>query len=82
MDIFTDLGPTAIARMIGVRPPSVVEWRARGIPPDRCPAIERETAGRYPCEQLRPDVAWHRVPDPAWPWHTAGRPLIDVTAAA
>lgn len=73
-------GPAAVARMLGIKPPSVVGWRGR-VPPDRCPSIERATAGRWPCEQLRPDIRWHRVPDPAWP-HPAGRPLIDVAAPA
>jgi hypothetical protein len=82
MDVIKDLGPTALARMVGVKPPSVMEWSKRGIPVDRCPVIERETAGQYPCEQTRPDVAWHRVPDAQWPWHVGGRPMIDVTAKA
>lgn len=51
----------------------------RQTPLDRCPAIERATQGKVLCEQLRPDIAWHRVPDPAWP-HAAGRPCIDVAA--
>lgn len=75
-------GPTVIARMVGCRPPSVIEWRKRGIPADRCPVIERGTDGRWPCERLRPDVRWHRVADADWPWHPDGRPLIDVTASA
>jgi DNA-binding transcriptional regulator YdaS (Cro superfamily) len=48
-------------------------------PPDRCPAIERATAGKVTCEQLRPDVVWQRVADAAWP-HPSGRPCIDVAA--
>lgn len=67
-----------MARLVNCKPPSVIEWRHRSIPADRCPALERATAGKYPCEQLRPDVRWHRVADAAWPWHPAGRPLIDV----
>ncbi len=70
-------GPTAVARMVGCRVPSVIEWRKRGIPADRCPAIERATMGAVTCETLRPDAAWSRIPDPAWP-HPAGRPVIDV----
>lgn len=72
-------GPTAVARMCGVKPPSVLEWRKRGIPQERCPDIERATAGQWRCEQLRPDVVWVRVPDPLWP-HADGRPCIDVSA--
>lgn len=82
-DLIADLGgPTAVARMCGVKPPSVMDWRRRGIPADRCPAIERETGGRFPCEQLRGDVSWFRVPDANWPWHPSGRPLLDVVASA
>jgi len=78
-----DLGGTvAVARMAGVAPPSVTAWRKRGIPAERCPDIERGSAGRAACEQLRPDVRWHRVPDAAWPWHPEGRPLIDVARQA
>lgn len=72
-------GPTAVARMVGCKPPSVMEWRTRGIPPDRCPAIERAKGGSVTCEELRPDVRWQRVPDPDWP-HPDGRPCIDVAA--
>ena len=64
--------------MVGVTPPSVIDWRGR-IPKERCPAIERETAGKFTCEAMRPDVSWVRVRDAAWP-HPKGRPLIDVTA--
>ena len=53
----------------------------RPTPAERCPAIERATGGRVSCEALRPDVRWHRVPDPDWP-HPAGRPCIDVAAPA
>lgn len=70
-------GLTAVARMTGVRVPSVSEWRKRGIPAERCPAIERATLGRVTVEALRPDVAWSRLADAAWP-HPQGRPVIDV----
>jgi DNA-binding transcriptional regulator YdaS (Cro superfamily) len=53
----------------------------RTIPPAACPPIERALSGEITVEQLRPDIRWHRVPDPAWP-HPGGRPLIDVAAAA
>ena len=74
-------GPAAVARMCNVKPPSVLEWRKRGIPADRCPVIERAVKARITCEELRPDIRWHRVPDPAWP-HPGGRPCIDVAAPA
>lgn len=72
-------GTVAVARMTGVRAPSVSAWRKRGIPPERCPDIERATGGRVLVEALRPDVRWVRVPDPLWP-NPAGRPCLDVAA--
>ena len=82
MDIIDELGgPAAIARMVGCKSPSVVEWRKRGIPQDRCPDIERATLGEYTCERLNPGAPWLRVPDALWPWHPEGRPVIDVTNA-
>ena len=77
-DLIEQLGGTvAVASMTGVAPPSVTAWRKRGIPADRCPAIERATSGAVTCETLRPDVAWARIPDASWP-HPLGRPVIDV----
>lgn len=70
-------GPAAVARMVGCRSPSVIEWRTRGIPVERCPLIERATNGAHTVETLRPDAKWSRIPDPTWP-HPAGRPVIDV----
>jgi DNA-binding transcriptional regulator YdaS (Cro superfamily) len=78
-ELITTLGgPTKVARMLGIKAPSVIGWAGR-VPPDRCPHIERATEGAVTVEQLRPDVRWVRVPDPAWP-HAAGRPCIDVAA--
>ena len=59
----------------------VVQWSsgAKAIPSDRCPALERASEGKVTCEEMRPDVVWHRVPDAEWP-HPQGRPLIDVAA--
>lgn len=71
-------GPSAVARMLGIKAPSVIGWGGR-IPADRCPALERATGGRASCEELRPDVRWARVPDADWP-HPTGRPCIDVAA--
>ncbi len=73
-------GQSALARLIEAKPQEVWNWaNGRAIPPDRCPTIERATAGKVTCEELRPDVRWQRVPDPAWP-HPEGRPCIDVAA--
>lgn len=74
-------GTVSVARMTGVSAPSVTGWRKRGIPPDRCPIIEQHTDGRVPVEELRPDVRWVRVPDPAWP-NPAGRPCHDYAGPA
>lgn len=73
----------AIAAAIGVNEQYLYQCltKRRPTPPDRCPAIERETAGRVTVEALRPDVHWHRVPDPDWP-HPDGRPCIDVARPA
>lgn len=70
-------GVSAVARMTGVRAPTAHAYRQRGIPPERCPAIERATGGAHTVEALRPDVSWSRIQDPTWP-HPAGRPVIDV----
>lgn len=81
MDIISQLGgPAVVARWTGCRSPSVIEWRKRGIPPRWGPFIERGSDGRWTCEVVCSDARWVRVPDPAWPWHPAGRPLLDVAA--
>lgn len=74
---------SALARALGVSAPfvSLLSSGVRSPPPDRCPAIERATAGQVRCETLRPDVCWVRIPDPHWP-HPGGRPCIDVAAPA
>lgn len=53
-------GQSAMARLLGVKPPSVNEWvkGGRPVPAERCPAIEKATAGAVRCEDLRPDVDW------------------------
>lgn len=73
----------ALARALSVNPVMVVQWSsgAKPVASDRCPAIERATEGKVTCEEMRPDVVWHRVPDAEWP-HPGGRPLIDVAAKA
>lgn len=69
-----------LARTVKAAPALISQWRnnVRPIPIDRCPDIERATDGNVPCEELRPDVVWVRVPDPDWP-HPQGRPLVDHT---
>lgn len=53
----------------------------RPVPESKCAAIEQATHGRVTCEELRPDIAWHRIKDKSWPWHPKGKPLVDVMPA-
>ena len=52
-------GISALAKALGVTPPTVHQWLKgqRPIPAERCPAIERLTNRTVTCEALRPDVA-------------------------
>jgi DNA-binding transcriptional regulator YdaS (Cro superfamily) len=56
-------GLVALAQALGVSKAAVSQWRTgdRQVPAERCPQIERVTAGRVRCEQLRPDVEWHVI---------------------
>jgi len=56
-------GLSALARLLGVAPPTVSQWASgvRPIPAERCPAIERATGGAVMCEELRPDVDWQFI---------------------
>lgn len=47
-----------LATALGVVPQVVNNWRRRGVPAERCPSIEKATAGAVTCEELRPDVDW------------------------
>lgn len=51
---------TALAKLLGVSSAAVGQWKngERQVPAERCPEIERATAGAVRCEDLRPDVAW------------------------
>ena len=78
-ELITTLGgPTAVARMLGIKPPSVIGWRGR-IPAERRAQLERKMYPLITVEQLGADVRWQRVPDADWP-NPAGRPCIDVAA--
>lgn len=78
-ELITTLGgPTAIARLLGIKPPSVIGWRGK-VPFDRRPALERALYPRVKVEDFGSDVQWVRVTDPDWP-HPLGRPCIDVAA--
>lgn len=51
-------GVTALGERMGLSPQVVSNWRARGVPAERCPALEHITAGAVRCEDLRPDISW------------------------
>ena len=59
-------GATAVARRLGIKAPSVHEWRTRGIPLDKrillAHDIERATGGEVTRIDLLPGD-WHRI----WP---------------
>ena len=71
-------GQAALARALGVSPPTVNQWAngERPTPDDRCRQIEFATSGAVTVEELSPGVLWTRIPDPDWP-HPDGRPLLD-----
>ena len=82
-------GTAAVAALVGVKGPSVSEWRRGEIPSDRLAvlAVELERRAvnggrRYTCEEVCPAVRWHRIADKAWPWHPRGRPVVDLTRIA
>lgn len=64
MELKTYLSPRGrvneLAALIGVPAALMSQWKvgARPVPAERCPAIERATAGAVRCEDLRPDVDW------------------------
>jgi DNA-binding transcriptional regulator YdaS (Cro superfamily) len=49
-----------LASALGIPAPLLSQWatKARQVPAERCPVIERATSGAVRCEDLRPDVAW------------------------
>ena len=68
----------ALSRQTGFSPIMISLYRARrrGVPPAKCPIIERLSGAQVTCEELRPDLPWARLPDPSWP-HPQGRPVLD-----
>lgn len=53
-------GRSALARMIGVKPPVVFEWERLGrpVPERRCVLIEQSTGGAVTRRDLRPSDWW------------------------
>lgn len=58
------VGPANLARLLGVTPQAINEWKKkkRPIPLDRCTQIEQATNGAVTRKDLRPDD-WHLI----WP---------------
>jgi DNA-binding transcriptional regulator YdaS (Cro superfamily) len=46
----------ALARQLGVKPMLISHWKNRGVPPNRCKAIEKATGGKVRATDLRPDI--------------------------
>lgn len=46
----------ALARSLEVLPQHINNWKKRGVPADRCIAIEEATQGKVTRYDLRPDV--------------------------
>lgn len=57
-------GVSKLATSLGVKPQHVCNWVVRQVPAERCPDIERATAGAVRCEELRPDVDWSVLRQP------------------
>lgn len=57
-------GGAKLARLVGVKAPTVSQWLkyTRPVPPIRCIAIESATGGIVSRRDLRPDD-WHKI----WP---------------
>ena len=55
----------ALARLLGVKPPTVSQWAhgVRPVPIEHCLPIERATAGAVTRQDLRPDDYWRIWPD-------------------
>lgn len=67
----------ALASALQIKQQHVWNWLNRPgakVPAEYCPAIERATAGKVRCEDLRPDVAWDvlRTDPAAEPSHAPG----------
>lgn len=64
----------ALARALGIKPPTVHQWLSgkRPVPAERCPSIERLTGGAVLCEQLRPDVEWGFLRKSSQQWDGKG----------
>ncbi|MCE4070134.1 MULTISPECIES: transcriptional regulator [Pseudomonas] len=48
--------PTELARLVGVSPQNIFNWKRRGIPPEKVPAVVRASGGAVLAHELRPDL--------------------------
>ncbi|MDW3682964.1 helix-turn-helix domain-containing protein [Cupriavidus sp. CV2] len=66
-------GKAALARLVGVKPPTVQQWAsgARPVAIERCVAIEQATKGAVTRKALRPND-WHLI----WPELAADNDVI------
>ena len=69
-------GKAALARMVGVKPPTVQQWASgtRPVAIERCVAIELATKGAVTRKDLRPND-WHLI----WPELAADDDVIKAT---
>lgn len=54
-------GASELAKLLGVSAQAISNWKERGVPIDRCVAIERATGGLVTRKDLRDD--WQAI----WP---------------
>lgn len=56
-------GISTLARMLGVKVPTVHQWTTgvRSVPVGRAIQIEAATHGAVRVEDLRPDIPWHVI---------------------
>ena len=51
-------GVVSAAKTLNLKSYQVIQqWLVTQVPAEHCPNIERATAGKVKCEQLRPDLA-------------------------
>lgn len=56
-----DFGVVRLASQLGCRQSVVSNWLLRGtVPLNWCAQVEAAASGAIRCEDIRPDVTWHR----------------------
>ncbi len=51
-----DNSPSELARRVNEKPQTINNWRTRGVPAEKCRAVELATSGAVTAAELRPDV--------------------------